>query len=70
VFSGGVAPRGVTGCKVSRYESFAKECTVRKLLWILSTVMLLGTLVTPSYVKADGNPNPTCPMGSTACKGK
>ena len=41
---------------------------MRKLLWILSTVMLLGTLVTPSYVKADGNPMPTCPTGSTSCK--
>jgi hypothetical protein len=43
---------------------------VKKLLWILGTALLIGTFVTPSYVKADGNPSPTCPPNSTTCKSK
>jgi hypothetical protein len=41
---------------------------VKKLLWILSVALLLGTIASPRYAKADGNPPPQCPPTSSTCQ--
>jgi len=39
----------------------------RLLLFLIASLLLAGTLVSPIYVAADGNPGPQCP-GRDICK--
>lgn len=43
---------------------------MKKLLWILSATLLVGTFANPRSARADGGPPPNCPLTNPMCQTK